>query len=406
MSRFLFVVPPLVGHINPAAAVAAELTRRGHRVAWAGLPGPVEEPAGPGAEIHPCDVPRDLHRPPGLRGVAALHFLWQDFLAPLATAMAPGVERAVAAFRPDVLVADQQALAGSLTAERLGIPCATSATTSAEFSGALSTMPKVEEWIRSLLAGLRAALGDPARTHDPRFSPDLVLAFTTPALAGACAAPPQTRFVGPALARRPGTAPFPWEWLDPARHTVLVSLGTANTGLGGRFLAECAAAVRERAPRVQAVVADPGGALDGTSDDTVLALPRVPQPALLGRASAVVCHAGHNTVAESLLHGVPLVVAPIRDDQPVIAQQLTTAGAGIRIRFGRADRRAIGAALDSVLGDPGYRAAARRVQESFRAAGGAAAAAAHLEEAAGSGTGSGTESRTESRPGQGGPGRP
>ncbi|QSY49260.1 MULTISPECIES: glycosyltransferase [Streptomyces] len=401
MSRFLFVVPPFVGHINPAAAVAAELTRRGHRVAWAGLPGLVEELAGPDADIHPCEVPRDLRRPPELRGAAALRYLWQDFLAPLAMAMAPGVERAAAAFRPDVIVADQQALSGALTAERLGIPYATSATTSAEFSGALAGMPKVDEWIHGLLAGLRAELGDPARTHDPRFSPDLVLAFTTTALTGESAAPPQTRFVGPALARRPDTTPFPWEWLDPARHTVLVSLGTANTDLGGRFLTECAAAVRERSPHLQAVIADLGGVLEGTSDDTVLAVRRMPQLALLRRASAVVCHAGHNTVAESLLHGVPLVVAPIRDDQPVIAAQLTTAGAGIRVRFGRGDRHAIGAALDAVLTAPEYRAAARRVQESFRAAGGAAAAATHLEEVA-----TPIEENEEVAPtGQGEPGR-
>ncbi|MEV6671010.1 glycosyltransferase [Streptomyces sp. NPDC051162] len=382
MSRFLLVVPPLVGHINPAVAVARELTRRGHEVAWAGTPGIVGELAGPDAEIHACDAPDDLRRPPELRGVAALRFLWQDFLGPLALAMAPGVERAAAAFRPDVIVADQQALAGALVAERLGIPYATSATTSAEFSAVLGGMPKVEAWIDDLLAGLRGTLGDPGRTHDPRFSPDLVLAFTTTALMGEYAAPPQTRFVGPALTRRPGTAPFPRERLDPGRHTVLVSLGTANTDLGARFLTECAAAVRDRSRHLQAVIADPGGVLGGTSDDAVLAVRRMPQLDLLSRASAVVCHAGHNTVAESLLHGVPLVVAPIRDDQPVIAAQVTSAGAGIRIRFGRGDRRTIGAALDGVLTLPQYRAAARHVQESFRAAGGAAAAAAHLEELA------------------------
>jgi UDP:flavonoid glycosyltransferase YjiC (YdhE family) len=49
------------------------------------------------------------------------------------------------------------------------------------------------------------------------------------------------------------------------------------------------------------------------------------------------------------------------------------------VRFGRGDRRRIGAALDTVLDEPAYRAAARRIGDSFRAAGGAAAAAAHLE---------------------------
>ena len=39
MSRILFVVPPLTGHINPTVAVGAELAARGHDVAWACRPG-------------------------------------------------------------------------------------------------------------------------------------------------------------------------------------------------------------------------------------------------------------------------------------------------------------------------------------------------------------------------------
>ena len=36
MSRFLFVVPPLVGHINPTVGVAARLQADGHEVGWVG----------------------------------------------------------------------------------------------------------------------------------------------------------------------------------------------------------------------------------------------------------------------------------------------------------------------------------------------------------------------------------
>ena len=36
MSRYLFVVPPMVGHVNPSIAVGRELLARGHDVAWAG----------------------------------------------------------------------------------------------------------------------------------------------------------------------------------------------------------------------------------------------------------------------------------------------------------------------------------------------------------------------------------
>ncbi|MER6385876.1 glycosyltransferase [Streptomyces sp. NPDC001250] len=377
MSRFLFVVPPLAGHINPAAAVAAELAARGHRVAWAAVPGTVRDIVDGGAEVYPCAAPARVHRPSALRGAAALRFLWEDFLLPLAEAMTPGTRKAVDEFRPDVLVADQQALAGALAAERFGVRWATSATTPAEAGGSTSTLPKVEAWVRSLLTGLRERFGDPGATHDPRFSPELVLAYTVAELVDTSV--PNVRFVGPALHTRRAAPHFPWEWLDRNRATVLVSLGTVNTDTGSRFLAECTAAVRNRAHRMQAVVIDPAGVLAGAADATVLTPPRVPQLDLLPRMSAVICHAGHNTVTESLWHGVPLVVAPIRDDQPFVAARITAAGAAVRVRFGRADRVRLGAALDTVLDGPDHQAAARRLRDRLRAAGGAGAAAGHLE---------------------------
>ncbi|MFE3167738.1 glycosyltransferase [Streptomyces sp. NPDC059224] len=380
MSGFLFVVPPLVGHINPAVGVAAELGSRGHRVAWvcpeAGL---LRRLAGPQARVYPCAGTAAGERPAGLRGAEALKFLWEWFLVPLAEAMAPGVRAAVDDFRPDVVVADQQAFAGALVAERLGLPWATSATTSAEFGGAYDGIPKVAEWLRARLAELRDRIGDPAGTADPRFSPQLTLAFTTPELAGKNEHM-TVRHVGPSISERPVADGFPWEWLDPGRERVLVSLGTANAGIGGRFLAECVAAVRERAHRVQALVADPGGTLPPATDDKdILILPSLPQLPLLERVDAVVCHAGHNTVCEALWHGVPLVVAPIRDDQPVIAGQVVDAGAGVRVRFGRVTAQRLGEALDTVLYEPGPRTAAARIRAAFRAAGGAPVAATHLE---------------------------
>ncbi|MEV7004281.1 glycosyltransferase [Streptomyces sp. NPDC093982] len=395
MSKFLFVVPPLVGHINPTVGVAAELTARGHQVAWASAgPGLVQRLTGDKALVYPCSGPDlglgDGARPPELRGPQALKFLWEDFLVPLAEAMAPDVQAAVQGFRPDVIIADQQTVAGGLVAEHMRVPWATSSTTTAEFAfdNALGGMPKVAAWIDTLLKDLRTRIGHVSGTADPRFSPHLVLTYSTPELVGPEArVDGQIRYVGPSIATRPASPSFPWHWLDPARATVLVTLGTANTDVGARFLGECLEALRHRSHQIQAVVADPGNVLGTTTadDKDALILPSVPQLPLLERMDAVVCHAGHNTVCEALWHGVPLVVAPIRDDQPVVASQVTGAGAGIRVRFGRVTAAKLGVAIDAVLHEPSYRAAAHRIGTAFRAAGGAHAAASHLEQLATSG---------------------
>lgn len=419
MSGFLFVVPPLVGHINPAVGVADLLLARGHRVAWACAdPGLVGRLAGDRAPVFPCAGPvpgvGEARRPPDLRGPEALKFLWEWYLLPLAEAMAPGVRAAVETFRPDVVVADQQAFSGGLVAERAGLPWATSATTSAEFADPLAGLPKVTEWLAERLAGLRGSVGVPAGDTDPRFSPHLVLAFSTVELAGPPAAARAARSAGSAL-----------DHGQTARGRLPLGLARPRPGHGAGDPRHrergCRRALPRRLPRGPArtgrpgagVVVDPGNTLgadaassrgdipspDGTGapngtrapygaqpspghDKDLLVLPSVPQLALLERVDAVVCHAGHNTVCEALWHGVPLVVAPIRDDQPVVAGQVVDAGAGVRVRFGRVTVAKLGAALDAVLHEPGHRAAAERIGTAFRAAGGATAAADSLEQLA------------------------
>jgi len=374
VSRFLFVVPPLVGHINPAIAVAEELGRRQHEVAWAGDADVLAALLPASADIWPCPAPDPPERPAELRGFAALKFLWEQVLVPLAESMTPAVTQAVAQFRPDALIVDQQAIAGALVAERSGLPWATSATTSSELVDPLAAMPKVQQWLAELLDGLRQRAGDPSATTDLRFSPQLVLAFTTRALVGDDApVAGEVCFLGPMQRAVPGDVGIS----ASSRPLVFVSLGTVNADTGRRFLNACVDALRAR-PQLRAVVVAPDGVLDD-GPGNVLVRPHVSQLAVLAQASAVVCHGGHNTVCEALSFGLPLVVAPIRDDQPIVAEQVVRAGAGVRLRFDRADAGQIGAALDAVLGEPAYATGAKRVQESFRAAGGAQEAADRLE---------------------------
>jgi MGT family glycosyltransferase len=384
--KALFVVPPLAGHINPTVAVAAELAARGHQVAWTGPAEVLPRLLPAGATLLPSG---DRAGPAGygslhahwrdLRGVAALRFLWEEALIPLAHAMLPGVEAAVDAFAPDVLVVDQQAIAGAVVARRRGLSWATSATTSAEFTRPFAGFPRVGEWVADRIAALLTDLGAPG-SGDPRFSDHLVLVFSTAELVGADETyPGHYAFVGPALSTRPldGSA-FPWRRLDPVRRRVLLSLGTLNREAGGRFYATVLQAAERLADRAQLILVAPADVV-GEVPDHVLLLEHVPQLQLLPHLDAVVCHGGHNTVCEALAHGLPLVVAPIRDDQPIVAQQVAAAGAGTRVRFGRPRADELHDALVAALDDPAHRWAARRIQASFAAAGGAVTAADRLE---------------------------
>jgi MGT family glycosyltransferase len=391
VTRFLFVVPPFTGHVNPTVPVAAELVARGHEVAWTGLPGVVEALLPDGAPFLPATsqevatyVEEMAERPQELRGAAAFKFLQEEVLLPLAGAMVDGVDAAVDAFDADVLVVDQQALAGAVVARRRHMPWATSATTSAELVDPLAALPKVAESMHSLRVDLQVAHGIPeaeAAEGDLRLSPHLVLAYTSELLTGPLPEIPQVRFVGPSTLGRPEQDDFPWDRLDDpdasgARPAILVSLGTLNAEAGERFWTVAADACREQPWQGVFVAPDE---LVPDPPANVIVRAQVPQLALLRRMAAVVSHGGHNTVCETLAAGLPLVLAPIRDDQPVVADQVVRAGAGVRVKFARVKAPDLTAAIVTAIDDPALRAAARTLQASFAAAGGAAAAATQLE---------------------------
>jgi MGT family glycosyltransferase len=297
--------------------------------------------------------------------------------------MLPGVRDAVAEFKPDALLVDQQALAGLAVAETNGLPWATSATTSANLYDQMALMPQVQQWADDLQRDFLRSAGlddDVAAALDLRFSERLVLVFSTEAFVGPGDYPDHYAFVGPSIEARPDDTPFDWDWLGAAGAAadpvVLVSLGTLNWHNGGRFFAAAAEALAGLAVRA-IVIAPPE--LVGNAPPNVLVTPRVPQLALMPHLDAVVSHGGHNTVCEALAHGLPLVVAPIRDDQPAIADQVVRAGAGVRVAFRRVGADELRGAIEVALTDDALRDGAARVQASFAAAGGPSVAADHLE---------------------------
>jgi MGT family glycosyltransferase len=379
VARFLFHALPLVGHVNPMAAVARALAARGHETAWSGSVVFLRPLLGQDVTIFGTGM--RLYRG-GLRdhGMAATKSRWEGYVVPHARFAMDAVTDAAREWRADALVVDQHALAGALAAHRCGLPWATMAPTTMELTRPYRALPKVEAWIAGLMATLWREAGLPGPPpHDLRFSPHLVVAFTAPTLLGPDVEhDARTALVGPALAERPGDEDFPWSWLDPARRHVLVTVGTLAQDVAKDFYQRMVDALEPLADRLQAVFVAPATTLADVGDH-ILVVGRAPVLALLPRLHAVVTHGGLNTVCEALAHGVPLVVAPIKSDQPINADQVVAAGAGVRVSFVRARPEQLRAAVLAVLDDPAHAAAAHRVRADLARAGGAPAAAIRLE---------------------------
>ncbi|KWV33167.1 glycosyltransferase [Micromonospora rifamycinica] len=376
MARFLFVVLPVVSHLNAPLAIAQALEAAGHEVAWCGPRSDLRPLIGPDATLYPTG--KRYYRLDGESGMASVRSLWEGHVLPVNRFIRDAADRAVADHRPDVVVVDQYALAGALAAHRHGVPWATFCVGTLELTPPTWEMPEFTDWVRAQLPRVWAMTDLPVdETIDLRFSPYLVIGLTSTALTGATPLPAQCVLTGPALGHRPDAPGFAWNAWDPARRHVLVTVGTMAEHLARDFYQRMMAATAPLADRVQVVLTAPPDLVPDPPAH-VLVAPRVPVLELMPRLDALVSHGGLGTVSEALAHGVPVIVAPIRHDHPAVARQVVEAGAGIEVSFGSATPAELTAALTALLDEPGYRAQARRVGASFAAAGGAVAAARHL----------------------------
>jgi UDP:flavonoid glycosyltransferase YjiC (YdhE family) len=191
------------------------------------------------------------------------------------------------------------------------------------------------------------------------------------------AVPPALRHHGFLVPSSDGVAPPPLAPAQAGEPTVVVSLSTTHLGQAD-LLARIVAGVGSRTVRGLVTT---GGQADPAAlgaPDHVQVFDWLPHSAVLPETDVVVTHGGLGTCAGALSHGVPLVCLPLGRDQHLNAARVEAVGAGISLPSA-ASPDAIADALDLVLGDPAYAAAAQRVAAESRAAGGAPAALTDLE---------------------------
>ncbi|WP_280727747.1 nucleotide disphospho-sugar-binding domain-containing protein [Kitasatospora sp. MAA4] len=282
----------------------------------------------------------------------------REFFGRLCTAaMLPAVETACREWRPDLILHEPCEYASAVVAARHGIPQAQVGISLAaiEASSLGLAEPALARYGHETVERLRSA---PYLTRFPASLDPSPFAATR-------------RF------RETGekTEPLPDWWGGSTAPLVYLTFGSVVSSSPA-----AAAAFRTALDAVDGlpvrVLLTVGRAVDpaalGPVPANVHVEPWVPQADVLGSADVVVCHGGSGTTFGALAAGVPLVVVPLFADQPANGRLVEAAGAGLLVAPsggapgtmgvpGPDDVPRIRAAVEAVLADASYRAAAQRI---------------------------------------------
>jgi len=389
MSKFLFVVPPFFGHISPTLSIGASLIDHGHEVKWFGLTpvGNEHIPQG-GAYIYPDtelmpyqeELQRILKRQddgPSSSAPEIMKLALEETYVPLARIMMNILPAYVDKWQPDVIINDCITFAGALCAHIKRIPCVTTTPVPPNVMGeTVNTSSKVVEWQKNLFKELQREFGiygDQSAIH----SLEMNMVFTSQEFAGIKNPEPHMKFIGP-VKGRPNHAAFDWDRLAASSYPkVFVSLGTLLVDIRKDFFGKLIEAFANE-PLTLVVATDP--VLFDQWPDNFIVNSFVPQAALIPKMDVVICHGGFNTVNDTFMNGLPMLIIPITYDHFHTAKLIEDGGCGIKIRYKRLRIADMRQAVTTLLEDPAYRNASEKIRKTFIDAGGNQKAVELLEE--------------------------
>lgn len=394
-----FLIPEL-GHINPILPTLRHLGARGHDVVVASAAdlGAACAATAPRARAEVLPFPPRAARvtrgrafADALRDPAWLAAWVEGLLLDDVNADVPVIEEALARLRPDVVVADPMLYA-------VAIACARTKTPWAGVSTSLNpvTPPSWRTALTDTLARLsprRAALFTDHGVPVPRFrvsdasSEFLDVVFTADAYARVAAdvAAVGAPFDEFDVEARDADVEFNVGALAPRRR-LYCSFGS-QAFHQPRLLRRIFSAAEALSLQVVASIGDlvDDAAFVAAAPADAVLVRRLPQLKVLQHVDVMVSHGGANSVVEALTIGVPLLLLPLCNDQPLQARFLVDAGVGAAVDVVDVDSEhdvdegALAAALSALL-TPAAKARFAPVSTALRTAGGPARAAALVEQ--------------------------
>lgn len=386
MPKVLFINGSAHGHINPTLPLVKELADRGEEVFYFTTDQFKEKVTAAGAVF--VDAGERLtafnknYRPSGSHPFYVLI----DYILGTDQVIAPLVLGKAREIGVDYIIHDSLFGAGNIVGRKLDIPAICSCTSFA--MGRLPMPPHMLEpgfhpELDALYEKIRLAAQEwgvsGLSIMDIFFKKSgLNIVFTSKEFQpDAGSFDGSFKFVGASIAERHETVDFPVKGLE-GKTVVYVSMGTINNNVS-EFYKKCMDAF---AGTDLKVVLSIGQKTDmaalGRVPDNFIVERYVPQLDVLKKTGVFISHGGLNSVNEAMYFGVPVIAVPQGNDQFMVSRQLSAVGAGLSLKMEEVTPQMLKESVDKILQDASYKAASRKIGESFRKAGGYKAAADYI----------------------------
>ncbi|MFD1149439.1 macrolide family glycosyltransferase [Saccharothrix hoggarensis] len=402
--HFLFLCHPDHGHVIPNLAVVAELVDRGHRVTYLTAESMRGAVADTGATVLTYD---SRYRDADFGQVAENPLYLLTLLLDESARMLRAADELLSGDVPDHVVYDTSILyAGRVLSRKWGRPAtqlipvfasnphfsylkamyAADSPAADSPGSAAPAAPPVSDgpppWVVEMLGRIGALTAEHGLDVAPQELwwevPDSnVVTIPRSFQFAGDTFDERFAFVGPCV----GDRSFLGDWAPPASGlpVVLVSLGAVFNQHEGFFRA-CLEAFAGQPWHVVMTVADgmDPASLGGVPDNVEVHR-WVPHATVLEHAVLAVTHGGMGTVMEALRSGVPMVVVPTSALDRPTADRIVELGLGASVPPEEMTAPKLLALVRSVIGDADITAAAARMRDDVRDAGGAVRAADEIE---------------------------
>ncbi|SCA99797.1 Glycosyltransferase, MGT family [Bacillus mycoides] len=383
MARVLFINAGSEGHINPTLHVVEELISRGEEVVYFSIEAFRERIEKTGATVRTIDDQKFIQA--FLSG--GRNYLQERINGLLHTTdvVIPSVLEQIEGEHFDYIIHDSMFGCGRLIAQILNLPAINSCTSFAQDEKSFKQMLdhlskniplKVQDRIHNDFENLTNGITEKYGVDiDPPYEvfcnpASLTIVYTIKEFQPFGDTFNETfKFVGPSISTQVKNEGFDYTSIEE-KSLIYISLGTVfNEALD--FYKLCMKAFKNSKHTIVMSIGNKTEISDlGNIPKNFIVKNYVPQTELLKYTKLFITHGGMNSTHEGIYNGVPLVVIPQSADQPLIAKQVESLGAGVKLQMQGLTADQLSESVEIVLNNPSCKEAALNLKESLRKSGG------------------------------------